>query len=354
LDFRANRSGRERATMNDEVSSIREDRNVERYLGVGRPAAFDSDPFHKEAPRYSTHIRGWRRPSYILLERPTINGRYAAMHENQQCAIRFVSEGRACAFDTCVLDWDTRSFNAYCRVAWPQSLKTASFRKFERIGLTQPCTIAAADIVAEGIIHDVSLGGCALSTKIELEKGSTCRLSFPLPEGIFIDGVACVVRRVAQIGDDAFSIGCEFKPGQPIVSVDIAYFTMASLDRSGLLQSQSERTLIISENDALRDLLAPVLEAGQFEVLQAASVVDGIVRLRLSTPCAIIIDGNVKELGVAQFVRMLRRTRGCENVSLFVLCASPEVAAEATAAGANGCFSKETAGEKIAAAMKQE
>jgi CheY-like chemotaxis protein len=230
-------------------------------------------------------------------------------------------------------------------------MKTASFRKFDRVKLTQPCTIAAANVVTEGMIHDVSLGGCALSTKIELEKGSTCRLSFPLPDGIFIDGVACVVRRVAQAGDDAFSVGCEFKPGQPIVSVDIAYFTMASLERSGLLQNHWKRILLISEDAALRNGLAPVLESCQFEVLQAASVVDGIVRLRLSTPCAVVIDANVEELGVAQLVSMLRQTRGCEKVALFVLGASSEVAAAASAAGANGCFSKKMAGKEIAAAM---
>ncbi|HOT49765.1 MAG TPA: flagellar brake domain-containing protein, partial [Candidatus Hydrogenedentes bacterium] len=117
------------------------DQDFEPYLQVGCPVAFHSDPFVKDAPRYSSVIRGWRRLSYVLVDRPRIGPHFAAIRENQPCVIRFVRDGKACAFDSLVLDWDTRMHNAYCRVEWPREFKVVVFRRFERVKVELPSSL---------------------------------------------------------------------------------------------------------------------------------------------------------------------------------------------------------------------
>ncbi|NJL71613.1 MAG: flagellar brake protein [Candidatus Competibacteraceae bacterium] len=61
-----------------------------------------------------------------MLDRPkTDAGSFSALQEGQECVIRFIHEGMACAYNAHVIDWDTRRHNPYLRITCRASCSTS-------------------------------------------------------------------------------------------------------------------------------------------------------------------------------------------------------------------------------------
>lgn len=310
---------------------------VENYLSVGCPLVFHSDPFHKEAPRYSTILRGWRKPNYMLVDRPKVGGRYAAMRENQPCVIRFVHDGNACAFDSLVLDWDTRQYNSYCRILWPRAITVLSFRKSERIKANFPCKIKAGDNIADGVVQDISIGGCSVKTSVGVAQGTRVVLSFVFSEGTVVEHVQSVVRSARQVAED-FVLGCQFLPGQVVVENEVAFFVISSLNRTGKPDGGT-RLLIISKDVDESILLKQMFEQQGVETLVVSGTLEGLARLKMTAPGGVIINQQQEELPGVLVARLIRTSPGYESLPLFLISADEATVAEqATRAGVTKIF----------------
>ncbi len=323
------------------------EQDFEPYLQVGCPIAFHSDPFDKDAPRYSSVIRGWRKPSYILVDRPKIGGRFAAIRENQPCVIRFVRDGKACAFDSLVLDWDTRTHNAYCRIEWPRLFKIVVFRHFERIKFDLPCDLFIGDAQESGEIVDLSIGGCRITTKAPVPANTTLSLSFVLPDGCPVDHVQCEVRNVQPMGDGS-CLGCEFVEGQICVESNVAFYITTILERAGVRSANVEFILIIDIAPGLALDIRRVLQGRGYETLIATEIVDGLARLRLTPPGALLINASMGDLDSLMITRLVRMTNGLESLPIFLYNGNePAMDAKAKALGASGCFTATTPAEQV-------
>ena len=329
-------------------------KDLEPLLSVGCPAVFHSDRYSKEAPRYSTLIRGWRKPSYLLLDRPKIANRYAAVRENQLCVLRFVHGGKACAFDSMVLDWDNRQYNAYCRVEWPKTVQVVSFRKHERVRFQLPCKVHMADADKPARIQDLSTGGCRLflddpgrEGETPIEPGATLEISFKLPDGCAIDRLQCAVRNAQTVGETT-SLGCQFMEGQIAAESSIAFFIATTLDRTGAPQKDAERILIIDENAAnsyqqpeSADIvkLHDIFRERGYEVIVATEMLDGFARLRMLPPIAVLINYAQSDLNGLLAARLIKMTRGFEDLPIFLHNgADAAIEEQAVQIGATGCF----------------
>lgn len=317
---------------------MNEEHDFEQYMQVGCPVVFHSDPFVKEAPRYSTTVRGWRRLSYILLDRPKISGRFAAIRENQPCVIRFVRDGKACAFDSLVLDWDTRPHNAYCRIEWPRDFKVVVFRRFERIKVDLPCDIHAGNTPESGRVMDLSIGGCRVSMQNAIPDDTNLSLSFVLPDGCPIEHVQCRVRN-AQPAGDFFCMGCEFAEGQICVESNVAFYITTMLERTGVRSANAETILIIDPTPGVAMDVRRVLQARGYETFIATEIVDGFAHLRLAPPGALLINTEQGDLDGFLLARLVRMTNGLESIPIFLYNSTgPEQAERAKALGAAACF----------------
>ena len=315
-----------------------EEADLEPFVSVGCPVVFHSDPFSKEAPRYLTIIRGWRKPSYLLIDRPKITGRYAAIRGNQPCVVRFVREGKACAFDSLVLDWDTRQHNAYCRIEWPRSVKVVAFRKFERVKVQLPCRlkVGAATYAAE--IHDLSIGGCRLQTTKPIEAGAKAKLHFTLPDGSLIDPVECVIRNAQDVRGETY-LGCEFPEGQVCVESHIAFFITTTLERAGVHTSRGNEILVIDEDPVHVAELRRIFQDRGYTALVSAGMMDGLVRLRAAPPDAVLMSQSQKELSGLLAARLISMTPGLESLPIFLHDAREDsLADQARQMGVKGCF----------------
>jgi len=318
------------------------DQDFEPYLQVGCPVAFHSDPFVKDAPRYSTVIRGWRKASYILMDRPKIGVHYAAIRENQPCVVRFVRDGKACAFDSLVLDWDTRACNAYCRVEWPREFKIVVFRRFERIKVELPCEFFIGSDRNSGEVLDLSIGGCRICTRASMSVNTLLPLSFVLPDGCPVDRVQCEVRNVQPVGEASY-VGCEFVEGQICVESNVAFYITTMLERTGVRSADAETILILDLAPGTAREVRRILQARGYETFIATDVVDAFARLRIAPPGALLINASLGELDGLLIARLVRMTPGLESLPLFLFnVPEPGVDEKAKTIGASGCFAAET------------
>jgi len=324
-----------------EPSNARQETDVEAFLGVGCPLVFQADPMHKESPRYPSVLRGWRKPSYLLLDRPKVGGRYAAMRDNQPCVIRFVHEGRACAFDSVVLDWDTRQHNSYCRILWPRSVMVVSFRKAERVRANIPCKVHSPAGDEDGFIRDLSIGGCGVETKQQLPVNMPLSLTFTLTEGVEGEEVK-VMARSSRPSENGYLLGCQFVAGQTVVENDVAFYVMSSLNRSGRGDT-GMRTIIINRNTDEVQALKALLEQQGHESLLFSHTLDALTHLRMSAVNAILINQNQPELPGILVARLIRSAAGFDSVPIFLMHADDAAITEhAAQTGITQCFSSTT------------
>jgi CheY-like chemotaxis protein len=298
-----------------------ERKNVERFMEVGAVAMLHTEPHRKDGPRFRTVFRGWRKSVHVLLDRPkTELGSFVSLHEGQPCVMRFLHEGRACAFDTQVIDWDTRRVNPYLRIRWPQSLEYIGFRKFERIKLASPCVLVLNDgqrLNAE--LVDLSLGGCGITCNSPVTAGMCLTFSFTMPDGMVVENVDIIVRNVRESAEQ-FLLGAQFLPGQDIIENDVAFYVTNSLERARAEQGDllTPRILIIDDNQDQMAKLKENFEAQGYSVLLANNTVEGIFRMRMSNPLAAVISAEMSDLPGIDLCRLLKANRQFEHLPVFV------------------------------------
>jgi len=316
-----------------------ESADVESYLRVGCPVVVDSDPTRNTGRRYSSTVRGWCGSAYILLDRPMVQGRLAALRENQPCVIRFVDCGRACAFAAIVLDWDNRPHHSYCRVSWPQSLKVVSLRKFERVPVDVPCEVTIDDETTAGQLDDISTGGCRICIQADLAVDAEPLLSATLPSGHSIDDVRCIVRNVRAAAGGKSYVGCEFVPGQVSVESDVALYIATALGRGQQEASNTPSVLIIEQNPKQAVLLRHLFESRGSRVILATGAIDGMCSLRLADTQAVVVNQVQDDLAGVLTVQLIKRTHGFESLPVFLHGGDAEdLAARAEQAGATQYF----------------
>lgn len=295
---------------------------LEQLLDVGTLAVFQLLAGHDEEPRYTTVFRGWHRGAHIVLDRPKApGGAYASLHEGQECVVRFVREGLAYAFQSQVFDWDTRRASPYLRVVWPEKVYSVSFRRSQRIEIRLPCTLhQEGGSVAEAEILDLSTGGCRLRASQSFGEGSAVRLAFTLPDGTVVEGLEATVRSARKVAESEY-LGCEFAGGENEVKMAIAFFVTSTLERRRMdvaTAKVGQRVLVIDDNAATSKELRKQFEAHGCDVLLAANAVDGMYRLRMSPPSAVLVSQTLRNLPGADVCRLIKSLRDFAELLVYV------------------------------------
>jgi len=321
-----------------------EARNVERVLAVGAVAVLHSEPHRKDGPRFKSVVRGWRKGAHLLLDRARHeSGSLAALNEGQPCVIRYLHEGQACAFDSMVLDWDTRKHAPYMRVAWPEQIEFMSFRRYERVKVMIPVRFTGASgEVSEGEMVDLSIGGCGLEGRTPVEAGSRIQMDFTLPEGRLLEGIKAVVKSGRPSKSGHF-LGCEFQGGQMAVESDVAFFVsrLLELQRQDSGDTMERRVLIMEADPKMSAKLRKQLERQQFDTVMAGNLIDAFHRFRAAPPSAVVVNQHFADLAGTEVCRILCQASEHEAVPVFLYGSeADDFEAQAEASGAAGAFPK--------------
>lgn len=298
------------------------EKDLEELLEVGTTLLIQPDPGKKSSPRFKAMLRGWCKGSLLWMDRPRqADGVFVPLSEGQSCIVRLVAQGRACAFTTQVVDWDTRDLSPTVRLFWPMDFTARNFRRHERIKASLPCRVAnhrGSDDTAQ--IKDLSIAGCGIMSSQEFAKDCVVSLEFELPDGSSIKDLKAIVRSSVKSGARWF-LGCEFAPHQPIAENDVAYFVTTTLERCHLETASlhGHRRILLVDNDVEGTAnLRSALDRKGFQVIQAGNLVDGMYRLRMTPPAAVAVNQDFKDVNGIEFCRLVKQVSDFESLPVYI------------------------------------
>jgi hypothetical protein len=307
-------------------------------LHVGESAVLTLSPGKSLAPRYKTAIRGWNYCSFIIFDRPRVRDHYVRLEKGEPCVVRFLSHGKACGFDSVVVDYDMRQEKPSCALLWPKSFELVSFRRYERVALFIPCMVEIDGEKIEGEVQDVSLNGCRISISKVVENNSLAKVSFDLPDGSVAEDLEV---RVRNQQDSGFTVvlGCEFEPGQEFARSDIAFFVASTLERGMLDKKSAKRVFIIDADPNSSSILYGMFEDNGWQAFVADNSVEGLLRLRILPPVALVINEAQQDMMGAAVLRLIKESKGLSNLRIFIYRGKDEVIRNcAKEAGLSGYF----------------
>jgi PilZ domain len=79
-------------------------------------------------------------------------------------------------------------------------------REYERLPVNFPVTFSAGMVHGEGMVVDISMGGCAFHTETQLKEGSILKMGLPLSNEVSPVNVEAAIVRSSQPG----RVGVEF------------------------------------------------------------------------------------------------------------------------------------------------
>lgn len=296
----------------DQVSS-----DIERFLEVGMGAIFQSDPHDKKSPRFRTIMRGWERGACMILDLSGYEDRTLILRQHENCLLRFLSDGRACAVDCKVLDWRVNRQNPYFRVSWPHQVRYIAVRKDERLDAEIPVELDDGAETFSGQIQDISVKGCRILATRQPPLGITLEATFTLPDGSVMEKTRYTVRNVSESGG-RFILGCEMSDGREEVVSDLHFYVWTAVSRLRSGTGGLERVVAVSHRARGFDAVETAASRQGFTIYRGAGVVEGFCLMRLQPTCAVILDAADLELPPAEVIRVLRSTRGFQETPILV------------------------------------
>ena len=296
-------------------------KQLESLLRVGAAVVFQADPSHEMSPRFSTFIRGWEAGKYVILDRIQAGTeRVMPVSEGQQCAVRFVHDGEACAFCSSVVDWNSWRDAGWIRVRWPEEMETVPFRKHHRVNVSLPCKLFQNGTeIGDGEVVDVSIGGCGILTSVDLHFGSQVAVTFFLPNGVQIQNAEFSVRNVRQRSHVQRFLGCEFRAGQEQAQNEIAAFVVAELrPGNGGRGKAACGILLIEDNTETRNALFARLKQSGYEAAGVSTAIEGFCRLFTSRPSLLIVSQEQKDLPGLDIVRAAKANPTFATLPIFL------------------------------------
>ncbi len=293
------------------ITSEREAHQIESLLEVSLPVIFQPDPLRKDSRQYQSVLRGWQRGEYLMFDRPKVDGRSLLMlRESQDCRIRYMLEGKACAFVSRVMDFDSRRHNPYMRIRWPTQVDFTYFRRGERIKVHFPCSIhSAGKSLANGMLIDLSQGGCGFETTTPFEKGQEVQVNCELPNGVQLEGLPLVICAVRPLGR-AFIHGCAFGDGTHTGKEEIGFFVVSRLaaEHGSPATEHARRVLVLDHASERSSVIARQVGRKGLETTLSASIVEACYRLKSVPHAAVAVAADQADLPGVEFLRLLQTT----------------------------------------------
>lgn len=285
-------------------------------LKVGTPAFVNV----QGRGRYRTAVRGWREGQEVILDCPVFENLPLALMRNEICVVRFIAEGNACAFQTAVLGKPTRELPCF-PVAWPEEVETVQVRRHERVDVAAPCTVTAQDAAEVlGRVCDLSQSGCKLYAHACFPVSAVLTLSFTLPNGVRLDQVQAIVRRVHASGRGSL-LGCEFQelPEGLREGIELFVADVVNTRRKSLYdEGDGLRVLIVRQRCQRATALAEVLNRLGCTTVVAEGAVDGFHQFQRNTPHIVLITDDQEELAPLDICRAMKHARKEDNLIVMV------------------------------------
>ena len=293
-----------------------ESKNAETFFQVDAPAIVELEPKRKSGPRYRTAIRGWRPGVCVLVDLVNVPELLAMrMQPGQAVAVRFVAEGKACAFLSTLRDWQSNREFPQMWLSWPDKVEYVRVRRHERVTVSASCAVRMpGGPETEGRVRDVSRGGCAIELPEDstMERDAKLAISFDLPDGARVDSAAAVARSVRREAGAVIVGLCFDESLDKDTAADIEFFVSSTLERLRAAPSSTQRVLLLTSKLSGEDACVAALGNLGCEVHVVEEPVDAFFQLRLNRPAVFVAaaDGILPGAEVCRVVRGDRFLKG--------------------------------------------
>lgn len=204
---------------------------VEKYCDVGSPIIIEW-----KGKRYRTQMRGAKlemvatnllgqksrlailpETSYFLTDMPR---EYASggFEFNSPLTVRFLNAGKVYAFKTTLMRVHNQP--PVLVLEYPEKVEFHNMRSDERVGIIFPASISENGGSGNkmGAVVDLSASGArlGLDTRDGINVGTNLNLSFTLPSGAAVSGLAVLVRNISEEGGKHL-LGASFLRHEPAV-----------------------------------------------------------------------------------------------------------------------------------------
>ncbi|MEW5721969.1 MAG: flagellar brake protein, partial [Thermodesulfobacteriota bacterium] len=169
--------------------------------------------------KFLTRLIGYKVGAYLLLEWPKLSGALVRIEEGTTWACSFINSGVVFGFTGLVLG-ATRSPVPLIFLEYPAAVEQTNLRQEKRIPVNLDVTLSARSgnggrnqETVNGLIRDISAGGCQVITTEECTSGATVELMLRLPEQDPIQGLQAEVKSCQRLGGN-YLLGLRFLPGE--------------------------------------------------------------------------------------------------------------------------------------------
>ncbi|MDR2302645.1 MAG: flagellar brake protein [Deltaproteobacteria bacterium] len=142
--------------------------------------------------KWSTILIGSRPGRYLIIEVPKVNGLPVVLDEGSSWSINFIARGQILIFPSEVVSSINRP-HALAFLSWPQTVEISNLRTDKRYPVNIPVTFALAEnpneIVAKGLVLDISWGGCLAASTMELPEQTLLTMTMYLDSNSAIEGL---------------------------------------------------------------------------------------------------------------------------------------------------------------------
>jgi c-di-GMP-binding flagellar brake protein YcgR len=165
-----------------------------------------------------THVIGWEKDEYILTRAIHVQGQPAKLNSKDPCKVRWLMDGVALGFESEII---TVQFFPYplMFIKYPVSIERLQLRVAQRFKVDLPVKLsdAAQSLTTEGVMLDLSEGGCGLKVPVqngkELSPDAAYTIAFKLMDKEI--SIGCTVKKLDQTGKDAYLLGMQFTSISP-------------------------------------------------------------------------------------------------------------------------------------------
>jgi len=188
--------------------------------------------------KLNSRVIGWSEGIFVIIEHPFIQGELALLPKDAAVVCRGTVEGRTYAFKSHVLHVMTQPFN-YLFLRYPRDIQEVTARQGLWVDIEAKAAMALSPADApvppagarqvEGIVHNISTGGCIISLPKEEDlKGTACVfLSFELPNGVPVKDLKGTVPSDSPL-DGEGAVELHFDEGDPNAASVFDFLLLAS------------------------------------------------------------------------------------------------------------------------------
>lgn len=165
--------------------------------------------------RLKAELVGLHPGRYLIITTPSIQGQRKIPEGIREVVVRYLHRGEVLGFKAKVIDQLEKPFRLTF-LTYPTTVERFNLRKSVRVSCNLPASVELAEGVYQGIITDLSLGGCRLMLRAEnkMDTGlfvpeAQLDLVFQMPGREKRDRIKCAIRN-ANLSQDKVEGGLEF------------------------------------------------------------------------------------------------------------------------------------------------